>query len=242
MTFRPNNSLILAVASLLVAGMLEAQVESPFAKVEREKRQLQLQLDSLRKSYGAVLESEAAKTKSLKQIKEHLALFGKDFFEGGDTRLLNAATDYQVVKEEYETLELASSDLLVFLKEYLRTAIAADPDARAAVESRIRTLEAALGLRKLPKRKIDQGTIQQARVVTVDSESGAIVVNAGQESELAVGMRFRIERSGTHIGDAMVAATRPNVSGLLLQSLTNPDAPVKPGDLAKIILNSDPTN
>ena len=89
--------------------------------------------------------------------------------------------------------------------------------------------------RQQPKRKVEQGTALEARIVTIDSNTGAVVVNAGSDAELNVGMRFRIERSGSHIGDAVVAVTRPNVSGLLMQSLINPEVPVQPGDFAKVI-------
>lgn len=242
MRFLPSSFSLLAGALLLGTGVAGAQEETPFRKLERENRQLELQLQNLRESLTTSLAREEGKTKSLKEIREHLALFGKDFFAGGDNKLRHAVTDYQVASEKLNQLDAAANDLLPILKDYLRTAVASDPGARLAVEGKIRGLEAALGLRKQPKRKIEQGTAQEARIVTVDSDTGAIVVNAGHDAELTVGMRFRIERSGLHIGDAMVAATRPNVSGLLMQSLTNPDVPVQPGDLAKIILNSDPTN
>lgn len=232
---------LIAGALLFGAGLAGAE-ETPYQKLERENRQLQLQLQNLRDTLTASLEREEAKTKALKEIREYLALFGKDLFEGGDHKLLQAVSDYQVANEKLNEIDLAAGDLLPVLKDYLRTAVASDPEARLAVEGKIRNLEAALGMRKRPQRKIEQGTAQEARVVTVDSETGAIVVNAGQDAELTVGMQFRIERSGTHIGDALVALTRPNVSGLLMQSLTNPDVPVQPGDLAKIILNTDPTN
>ncbi|YCM43624.1 hypothetical protein V2O64_20155 [Verrucomicrobiaceae bacterium 227] len=242
MRFLPTSFSLLAGALLLGAGVAGAQEETPFQKLERENRQLQLQLKNLRESLTASRIEEEAKTKALKEVKEHLALFGKDFFAGGDNKLLHAVSNNLVTSEKLNQLEASASDLLPILKDYLRTAVASDPGARLAVESKIRSLEAALGLRKQPKRKIEQGTAQEARIVTVDSDTGVVVVNAGHNAELTVGMQFRIERAGQHIGDALVAATRPNVSGLLMQSLINPDVPVQPGDLAKIILNSDPTN
>ena len=48
-------------------------------KLERENRQLKLQLENVNKSLAAALEREDIKTKALKEIKEHLALFGKTF-------------------------------------------------------------------------------------------------------------------------------------------------------------------
>lgn len=215
--------------------------ETPTEKLEREVRDLKRQKLDLNKSLAETLLREATKTKALKEIRKDLALFGKDIFEGRDTKLLHAVTDYQIASESLNNIEAAVSNLIPLIQNYLRTALGSDPEARRAVEVKIRELEVALGQRQQPKRKIEQGTAQEARVVTVDSKTGVIVVNAGSDAGLSVGTRFRIERSGTHIGDAIVAATRPNVSGLLI--LTNPEVPVQPGDLAKVItLNSDPTN
>ena len=230
----PFTSSILTGVLLLGAALAGAQ-ETQTDKLEREVRQLKLQKLNLNKSLAEALMREDSKTKTLKKIREYHAAFGKDIFEGGNTKLLHAVTDYQIAREDLNQLESAVSNLLPLVQNYLRTAIGSDPDARSAVEVKIRELEVALGQRKQPKRKIEQGTAQEARIVTVDSNTGAIVVNAGSHAELTVGTRFRIERSGTHIGDAIVAATRPNVSGLLMQVLNNPDVPVEPGDLAKVI-------
>ena len=224
------------LAGLFVFGVASAGAqETPLAKLERENRQLKLQLTNLNKSLAAALEREDAKTKALNGINKYLALRGKDLFENRDTKLLNAVADYEIARENLTELETASSNLLLPIQNYLRTAVASDPEARKAVEVKIRELEVALGQRKRPKRKIEQGTAQESRIVTIDSASGLAVINAGLNAEVSVGMRFRIERSGTHICDAVVAITRPNVSGLLLQPLINPEVPVQAGDFAKII-------
>ncbi len=238
----PFSSAILTGVLLLGAGLLAAQ-ESRTDQLERELRQLKLQNLNLNKSLAEALEREETKTKVLKKIREDHALLGIDILEGGDTKLLHAVTDYQIARENLTQLEAAVRNLLPLVQSYLRTALGSDPEARKAVEVKIRELEVVLGQRQLPKRKIQQGTAQEARIVTIDSDTGTVVINAGSDAELSVGTRFRIERSGSHIGNAVVAATRPNVSGLLMQSLSNPDVSVEPGDLAKVItLNSDPTN
>jgi hypothetical protein len=231
----------IAGALLFGAGCVCAD-ETPVERLERENRQLQLQLRNLRQTLAASLQREEAKTAALKEIREYLALFGKDLFDGGDRKVLQAVSDYQVVSERLNELDHAATNLLPVLKNYLQTAVASDPEARLSVESHLRELEAAIGMRRRPQRKIEQGTTQEARVVTVDSETGAIVVNAGEDAGFTVGMLFRIERSGSSIGDAIVAATRPNVSGLLMQNLKDSDVPAQPGDFAKIILNTDPTD
>ena len=218
-----------AVAQDEVKGVVE---------LERENRLLKLQVDNLSVSLGAALAREETKTASLRDVKQHRALFGKDFFEDGDTRLRHAVSDYQVARENLTELENATFDLIPAIRSYLRTAVASDPEARSDVEVKIRELEVALGQRRQPKRKIEQGTAQEARIVTIDSSTGLVVLNAVRDADLNVGMRFRVERSGAHIGDAIVATTRPGVSGLLMQSLVNQDNQVRPGDTAKLILNN----
>lgn len=211
------------------SGAEETKVE----KLEREIRQLKLQNLNLNKTIAETNLELETKTKALKEIKEHLALFGKDFFEGGDAKLLHAVSNYEVARENLLKLEASVRNLLPAMQDYLRTAVASDPETRKALEVKIREIEIALGQRNAPKRKIEQGNAREARIVTIDSATGTLVVNAGSEAGLSVGTRFRIERSGTKIGEAVVALTRPNVSGLLLVDKTETE--VQPGDLAKLI-------
>lgn len=214
-----------------MSGAEETEVE----KLRREVRNLERQKMELNKSLAAANLELETKTQALKEIREHLALFGKDFFEGGDTKLLHAVANWEVSRENLLKLEASVRNLLPVMQDYLGTAVAADPEARKLLEVRIRETEVALGQRTPPKRKIDQGTAREARIVTIDSNTGTLVVNAGSNAGMSVGSRFRIERSGSEIGEAIVASTRPNVSGLLMQSLKDPEVPVQPGDLAKLI-------
>ena len=230
----PSINLLLTGLFALGAAVADAQ-ETTVEKLERENRQLKLQLANLNKSLTASLEREDSKTKGLKEIREYLALRGRDLFEERDTKLLNAVSDYQIARENLIQLEDSVGILLPTIKNYLRTAVASDPEFRKEVEVKLRSLEVALGQRQQPKRKIEKGDVREARVVTVDSDSGLVVINAGSDAEVGIGMRFRIERSGKHICDSSVGLVRADVSGLLLLPLINPEVPVQPGDLAKII-------
>lgn len=238
------NLLTLTGACLLgLSASAQETQEEQIAKLQREKRNLRLQLDTVNRSLAAALEREQAKDKSLKEIKQHLALFGKEFFEGADEKLRNAVSDYQVAREGLTALEGSTSDLLLSLQNYLRTVVSSDPEARAIVEGKMRQIQVDLGHRKMPRRQVDQGNVSQSRVVSIDSESGLLVINAGEKAGVRPWMQFRIHRAGTHLGNATVAVSRADVSGLLLQTLTHPDNPVLPKDIASIILdNSEPTN
>ncbi|MEN8847227.1 MAG: hypothetical protein ABF377_04015 [Akkermansiaceae bacterium] len=241
-----SSILILTGACLLgQAGLVAGQetVGEQIAKLQRDNRALRLRNETLNKGYASALERESAKIKSLKGIKENLALIGKGFFDGGNDTLRTAVADYQVASEQLSKLEMSSTDLLITMQDYLRTVVASDPEARAMVEAKMRQLQVDLGQRQQPKRKVRQGTAAEATVVSVDSESGLLIINAGDAADVRPGMRFRLERSGTYLGDAVVAISRADVSGLLIQSLTNPENPVLPKDTALIILdNSEQTN
>jgi len=234
--------LIRPVITLLTGASLFVSVASgqDVASLERENRLLKIRIEALNESLATALEEKEARTKSLKEIKEHLALFGKDFFDGGDEKLRHAVSDYQIAREKLTVVESSAEELLLSIQNYLRTAVASDPEARAGVELKLRQFQVALGHRQKPKRRVEQGNASQARVMTVDSETGVLVINAGEEAELRPGMRYRIERAGSHIGDAIVAITRPDVSGLLMQNLTQPDNVVRSGDAAHVILENTP--
>ena len=237
-TFCLRQCLVGALA-LTLAGLASGQVSTVdrIADLERQNRILQTRITTLNADLQKALEEKAARTERLREMREHLALFGKDLFSGGDSKLRQAVADYQVIRERMQGVELTADALLQSLDSYLATAVAADPEARAVVEARLREFEQALGHREQPQNRSEKGTINVARVVTVHSESGLLVLNAGKEAGLRPGMRYRIERSGTHLGDATVAITRPNVSGLLMQNLTKPGHVVRSGDAAHVILD-----
>ncbi|MGJ8697139.1 MAG: hypothetical protein ACSHYF_12540 [Verrucomicrobiaceae bacterium] len=240
-----SSSILIATGASLLGGSLGAQEakDEQVARLERENRLLRLQVETLNKGYASALDREQAKTEALKKIRQNLALFGKGFFEGGDDKHLAAVSDYQIVREQLSSLEVSTIDLVDSMRSYLRTVVASDAEARSDVEAKLRQIQVDLGYRKQPKRQVEQGSASEATVVSVDSESGLLIINAGENAEVRPGMRFRLERSGTHLGDAIVAVSRDDVSGLLIQSLINPENPVVPKDSALIILDqSEPTN
>jgi hypothetical protein len=70
--------------------------------------------------------------------------------------------------------------------------------------------------------------------VSIDEASGLIVVNTGEKAGARIGMIFQIKRGDTVIGDAVVALTEKDVSGLLIQSLTDQTNPVRLQDVAAL--------
>ena len=75
----PSTKLLLTGLFALGAMVAGAQ-ETMSEKLERENRQLKLQLANLNTSLSASLEREDSKTKALKEIREYLALRCRDLF------------------------------------------------------------------------------------------------------------------------------------------------------------------
>ena len=98
------------------------------------------------------------------------------------------------------------------------------------VEANLRELEAALGLREKPQPDRRLGRLAEARIVSVDSESGVLVANVGEKASAVIGMPFEVSRNGEKIADAIVALTRSDVSALLITDLENEENPVRSGD------------
>ena len=94
----------------------------------------------------------------------------------------------------------------------------------------------ALGLRQKQQSELD-GTLDEAKVLSIDSESGLIVINAGRKGGVEVGMPMEISRGDQVIADTMVTDVRKSVSGLLVQRHLNPVLSIAVGDRVSVKTN-----
>lgn len=169
-------------------------------------------------------------TAKLTDIKLRLEAMGSGLLDGGDNRLVKAVADLEVMARKLKEMEEAALALSASTQKYLSTAIAADPEARVDVETRLRALDTVIGLREAPRKDRQMGNLQQAEVVSVDGESGAVIINVGQKESAVVGMAFEVYRNDSKVGEALVAQTRNDVSALLVTNLENEENPVRRGD------------
>lgn len=225
----------ITVTLLGFSGMLGAQVTG-FGE-ESELTRLQRTNDSLARSLVAVETREKESSTKLKEIELRLEAMGDGLLEGGDDRLVKAVSDLEVMSRKLKAMEDAALALSSSTQQYLSTAIAADPEARLEVETRIRDLDAIIGLREAPKKDRKLGNLQQAQVVSVDTESTIVVVNVGDRESAAVGMPFEVYRNDSKVAEALVAQTRNDVSALLITSLENEANPVRRGDRVSLKRN-----
>ena len=234
-----NSRLLLVFAAL--TGMAGVGMAHPhadeaarIARLEQQVAQLNRQKAVLSESLVAANQREKECADSLARIRLRLEALGKNLIDGGDERLVQAVSDLEVMKGRIRELEEAALRLSGGVQTYLKTAIVADPDARADVEARLRELESLVGLRSRPRVQVDLGNLQRGKVVSIDSESGLLVLNVGEKAGARIGMVFKLERGERLVGEAVVAETRDVISGLLIQHLEDETNPARLGDIAAL--------
>lgn len=181
-------------------------------------------------------EQEAAE--QLAEVKKRLEALGKNLLDGGDDRLVQAAAEDQLLRERLSVTEKAASMLSANAQDFVRQAVVSDPDSRLRLETSIRVLDAALGMRHKPRPDIKTGSLKRAQVVSIDSESGLLVVNVGEAQDCRIGMTYVIHRGDRPFGKAIIADVRKNVAGAFVEQLDLPNEIVRLGDT--IILETQP--
>jgi hypothetical protein len=204
------------------------------AALEATVEALRERNESLEKSLLQANRAEKEASEQLARVRQRLEALGRDLLDGGDDRLVQATADLQVLGGRVASLEGASSRLVSAVADYLRQAVAADPDSRLRVETAIRELDEVLGLRQKPA-PASAGSAGQAKVVSIDSESGLLVLNVGESQNARIGTTYRLTRGEQPFGSAIVADVRRNVCGAFVEELEPGSGPVRLGDSAILI-------
>jgi flagellar basal body-associated protein FliL len=220
-----------AFGLLAGAGMCAGQAPNS-NQLQQALIDLQEQNQTLRRSLTESNRNEKQATEQLAQVRERLEALGKNLLDGGDDRLIQAAADLQLANERIAGLESSVTRLTSAVNDYLREAVVSDPDSRLRVETSLRELDAVLGLRQKPRPDVRTGSLKQARIVSLDQESGMLVLNIGESQGARIGMTFRLSRGQQPYGKAILADVRKGVSGVFVESLDHPADSPRPGDLA----------
>ena len=222
-----------ALAGLLAAaGMCAAQTAPDPEKIQIAVLELEERNRVLQQSLAEANRGEKQAVDQLDRFRERLEALGKNLLDGGDDRLVQAAADLQIANERMTELEAATTRLTAAINDCLRQAVVSDPEARLRVETSLRELDAVLGLRQKPRPEVRTGSLQQARIVSIDQESGMLVLNIGTSQGARIGMNFQLTRGQQPYGKAILADVRNSVSGLFVESIDIPDLTPRPGDLA----------
>lgn len=226
-----SHAVAAALGLLASAGVCAAQAPDA-EQLQQALLDLQKKNQVLQHSLVKANEAEKLANEQLGKVRERLEALGKNLLDGGDDRLIQAASDLQIANERSAQLESAVTRLASSVNDYIRQAVVSDPDARLRVETALRELDVALGVRQKPRPDVRTGSLQQARIVSLDQESGMLVINIGESQGAAIGMTFRLARGQQPYGKAILADVRKGVSGLFVESLDTPAETPRPGDLA----------
>lgn len=224
-------ALAAALGLLASGGVCVAQAPTA-AEYQEIIATLQEQNKSLQRSLAEANSGEKQASGQLAQVRERLEALGKNLLDGGDDRLVQAAADLQIANERTTQLESSVTHLASAVMDYLRKAVVSDPDARLRVETSLRELDAVLGLRQKPRPDVRTGSLQQARIVSLDQDSGMMVFNLGESQGAKIGMTFQLTRGQQPYGKAILADVRKGVSGAFVEHLDNVAESPRPGDLA----------
>ena len=233
-TTHQRHTLVTGICLLAVAAWCHAQSPQEM-RLQETIGDLRAQNRALQQSLAEANRAEKEATEQLRQIRERLEALGKNLLDGGDDRLVQAAADLQIAHERTSEIESTASRLAATVQDYMRQAVVADPDARIRLETALRELDAALGLRQKPRPDVRTGSLQEARVVSVDQETGMLVLNLGEAQGARIGMSFRLLRGQEHYATAILADVRRSVSGAFIETTRSSAAGApRPGDTAII--------
>ena len=183
---------------VLTAGVGSAQLNENedvrHARLEQKVSGLQTHNQTLSKALAHAKQQEAEANRELDAIRLDLEALGTYPLGTDDERLKQAVANRKVLEDRLSKLETAALELTEQVRKYLKTAFAADAEARLKVESAIRGLDVELGIRHKPRPQVDFGSLHESKIISIDSQSGLLVLNAGGKQQVRIGMTFRIIR------------------------------------------------
>ena len=231
--------------SAITLGVVSTLTFSVADTSDLELRKLQQTVATLSKENQKLKDSlvksnyrEEQLANKLADIKKRLGALGKSLLsEEKDSRILSALAEVEFLNKRLNTMEASTVELIENYRDFSSSALVSNPDTRNELEASIRKAETALGYRHKPERAIASGTLQQAKIVSVDQESGLLVLNVGHAKDARIGMRFAIKRGSLDIATGIIAEVRPSVSGLLVEKVHEKNLTIQNGDTAKVLLN-----
>lgn len=231
---RRHSDLFAAALAALAAVIGTAGASE--SDTERKINQLERQVATLRESYTLARSDAAEARRQLREIRSRLEAIGGTALGEGEQKLIETASQLEAARTELEALRQSTLRLTSALSAYMRAALVDDAAARQALEAALADLDVALGLRQAKQDEFS-GTVDEAKVLSIDSESGLIVINAGSKAKVEVGMPMEITRGDQAIALAVVTDVRKSVSGLLVQKHLNPALSVSVGDRVSVTTN-----
>ncbi len=225
-----------AALAAVVLGAGFVQGDESRADLLRKIERLEKQNTTLKTSYIQARQDADRAESKLQEIRKRLEALGGSALGDSEQRLIDAMGNLEAANEELDILKKASVKLSSSVIADMSQALTDDPAARSAVESALRETDVALGFRQAPSRDF-AGTLDNASVLSIDSDSGLVVINVGRAGGLRVGMPVEISRGDQILANTIVTDVRKEVAGVLILKLLNPALMVAVGDRATVKTN-----
>jgi len=210
-------------------------------EVERLKRKIALLEQQNLSLNSAIADSRKVNNElelKVEELSSQVSALG--LYSGSkDERLLQAVADGRILHKQISSLRLVAISALEEMREFVSVASVEDAEKRTAIEVTLRKLDIELTGLSQRKGKVDvHGSLQEAKVVSIDSASGMLVANIGSKQKAKVGSSFKIFRGERELGRGTIVEVRGNVSGVLAVSKVHQDVVFKIGDRLQINLQS----
>lgn len=230
-----SHSKVYAYASLIL-GLhmpLFAQNEDVQQAQQRKIALLEKQNSVLRESYTLARSDADTARQQLRDIRERLEALGGSALGDSEARLIETLAQLESTKIQLDKVTTSAMQLSTAVEAYTQKALIDDADSAKQVVAAQRELDLALGYRTEPRNELD-GTLNHASVLSIDTDSGAIIINAGRQAKIEVGMPMEIKRGDHIIAQAMVTDVRKQVSALLVHKHLNEKLSIQVGDQANV--------
>lgn len=228
----PSTCLLLAASG----SMMLASADEAGSGAEHKIAQLERQVATLREAYALSRADADEARRQLREIRARLEALGGTALGDSEEKLIETIAQLEAANAETEQLRQAALNLAAAIESYTRGALVEDAVAKQGLDAALRELDVALGLRQAQQDELT-GSMHEATILSIDSESGLIVINAGREADIQVGMPMKITRGDQVIARAIVTDVRKKVAGLLVQKHVNAALSVEVGDRVSVTTN-----
>lgn len=228
-----------SVTSLLIAALssvMFGHADEAGSGTEHKIAQLERQVATLREAYALARADADEARRQLREIRARLEALGGTALGDSEEKLIETIAQLEAANAETELLKQAALNLAAAIESYTRGALVEDAVAKQGLDAALRELDVALGLRQAQPDELS-GNMHEATVLSIDSESGLIVINAGRAADIQVGMPMQITRGDQVIARAIVTDVRKKVAGLLVQKHVNASLSVEVGDRVSVTTN-----
>ena len=226
----------LSLFTLALGSVIQVIAAEAGSGTEHKIAQLERQVATLREAYALARADADEARRQMREVRARLEALGGTALGDSEERLIETIAQLDAATAETEQLRQAALTLASAIETYSRGALVEDAAARQGLDAALRELDVALGLRQAQQDELT-GSMHEATILSIDSESGLIVINAGREADIQVGMPMKITRGDQVIARAIVTDVRKKVAGLLVQKHVNAALSVEVGDRVSVTTN-----